>query len=117
MQRYVIDVTGIGCVGVKYPDYLEAALARPFQAGFGIDFYPGIADKIAVLIHSIITTHVFEDANKRTAMALGLAVAEANGQRVLPIDDQDIEDIAVGIATHTHNIPEIAKWLTMHYKF
>jgi len=67
MQRYVIDVTAIGRVGIKYPAYLEDALARPFQAAFGIELYPNVADKIAVLIHSIITTHVFEDANKRTA--------------------------------------------------
>ncbi len=117
MQRYVIDVTAIGRVGIKYPAYLEAALARPFQVAFGIEFYPNVADKIAVLIHSIITTHVFEDANKRTAMALGLAVAEANGQRILPIDGQEIEDVAIGVAIHTHDIADVAQWLMMHYQF
>lgn len=112
-----MGVTEIGSVGVKYSAYLEAALARPFQAGFGIEFYPDIAEKIAVLIHSIIATHVFEDANKRTAMALGLALAEANGQRILPIDGQEIEDIAIGIATHIYDVPDIVNWLMKHYQF
>nr|WP_053959906.1 type II toxin-antitoxin system death-on-curing family toxin [Sulfobacillus thermosulfidooxidans] len=117
MQRYVIDVTEIGRMGDKYPAYLEAALARPSQAGFGQEFYPTVADKIAVLIHSSTTTHAFEDANKRTAMALGLAVAEANGQRIQPIDDREIKDIASGIAIHTYDVGDIVKWLTLHYQF
>lgn len=117
LQRYVISVTGKGIVGVKYPEYLEAALVQPFQAGFGTEFYPDVADKIAVLIHTIITTHAFHDANKRTAMALGLAIAEANGQRLVSIHNHEIEDIAIGIATHTHEVPDIARWLTSHYTF
>lgn len=113
----MISVTGKGEVGVKYSEYLEAALAQPFQASFGTEFYPNVADKIAVLIYSIITTHAFHDANKRTAMALGLAIAEANGQCIISIDDGEIEEVAIGIATHTYKIPEISRWLTSHYKF
>jgi death-on-curing protein len=113
----VISVTGKGDVGVKCPEYLQDAISQPFQAGFGTEFYPDVADKIAVLIHSIITTHAFHDANKRTAMALGLAIAEANGQRIVSIDDGEIEEIAIGIATHTYKVPEISRWLTSHYTF
>lgn len=50
-------------------------------------------------------------------MALGLAIAEANGQRIVSIDNPEIEDIAVGIATHAHDVPDIARWLTSHYTF
>jgi death-on-curing protein len=90
---------------------------QPFQAGFGTDFYPDVADKIAVLVHTIITTHTFHDANKRTAMALGLAIAEANGRRTLSIADYEIEDVAVGIAIHKYDVPDDARWLTRHYTF
>ncbi len=38
-------------------------------------------------------------------MALGLAVAEANGRRILAIGGQEIEDVAIGIAIHTHHMP------------
>jgi len=71
---------------VKSPAYLEAVLKRPFLATFGIKCYPYVADKIAILIHSMIATPVFEEVKNRTAMGLGLAVAKANGQRILPID-------------------------------
>lgn len=50
-------------------------------------------------------------------MALGLAVAEAHGQRFLPIDGQEIENVAIGVAIHTHDIADVAQWLTMHYRF
>lgn len=112
-----MGVTEIDGVGVKYSAYLEAALARPFQAISGLNSIPISLEKIAVLIHSIITTHVFENGNKRTAMALGLALAEANGQRILPIDGQEIEDIAIGIATHRYDVPDIVNWLMNHYQF
>ena len=82
MQRYLVHVTGKGIVGVQHRTGLEAALARPLQVVFGTELYPTVPGKIAALVHSIITTHVFVDANKRTAMALGLALAEANGQLI-----------------------------------
>ena len=87
----------------------------PFQAAYGTEFYPTIANKIP--IHAIITTHAFVDANKRTAVALGLAVAEANGQRVRPLEDQEIEDLAVSVADHTYAIPDIAEWLMFYFRF
>ncbi|WP_341348941.1 type II toxin-antitoxin system death-on-curing family toxin [Sulfobacillus thermosulfidooxidans] len=117
MQQYVVNITGQGRVGVFHSNYLKSALVSSFQGGYGSDFYPTIADKIAVLIHAIITMHVFVDANKRTAMALGLAVAEANGQRIRPLRDKEIEDLAVSVADHTCDIPDIAKWLRFYYRF
>jgi death-on-curing protein len=70
MQRYVVHATEKGVAGVLNPPALEAALARPFPVSFGIEFYPTVPDKISALVHGIITTHVFVDANTRTAMAL-----------------------------------------------
>ena len=117
MQRYLVQVTGKGIVGVQHRTGLEAALARPLQVGFGTELYPTVPDKIAALVHSIITTHVFVDANKRTAMALGLALAEANGQLIHAIGDQEIEDVAVGIATHVFDVSDITEWFKSHYEF
>jgi prophage maintenance system killer protein len=57
------------------------------------------------------------DANKRTAMALGLALSEANGQLIQAIGDQEVEDMAVGITTHVFDVPDITKWFKSHYDF
>jgi len=117
MQQYVVARTGKGRVGVLHPPLLESALVSAFQSAYETDFYPTIPDKIAVLIHAIITMHVFVDANKRTAMALGLAVADANGQSVCPLGDQEIEDLAVSVADHTFAVRDIAAWLKHYYRF
>lgn len=47
---------------------LESAAEQPFQAGFGVDFYPTIYDKAACLFFSIAGGHIFRNGNKRTAV-------------------------------------------------
>lgn len=47
---------------------LESAVQQPFQAGFGVEFYPTIYDKAACLFFSIAAGHIFRNGNKRTAV-------------------------------------------------
>jgi death-on-curing family protein len=47
---------------------LESAAEQPFQAGFGVEFYPTIYDKAACLFFSIAGGHIFSNGNKRTAV-------------------------------------------------
>jgi len=47
---------------------LESAAEQPFQAGFGVEFYPTIYDKAACLFFSIAGGHIFRNGNKRTAV-------------------------------------------------
>ncbi len=47
---------------------LESAAQQPFQAGFGVEFYPTIYDKAACLFFSIVAGHIFRNGNKRTAV-------------------------------------------------
>jgi prophage maintenance system killer protein len=47
---------------------LESAAEQPFQAGFGVEFYPAIHNKAACLFFSIAGGHIFSNGNKRTAV-------------------------------------------------
>jgi prophage maintenance system killer protein len=47
---------------------LESSAEQPFQAGFGMDFYPTIYDKAACLFFSIAGGHIFTNGNKRTGV-------------------------------------------------
>lgn len=114
-QRRVVDATG-GVSGVLNHDRLQAALERPFQSAFGVEPYPTPADKVAVLIHSIITTHPFVDGNKRTAMRLGLAILQNIGQRIRPISNDDVESLALAIAKGERTIDEVTAWINDHYQ-
>jgi prophage maintenance system killer protein len=47
---------------------LESSAKQPFQAGFGVDFYPTIYDKAACLFFSLAGGHIFTNGNKRTGV-------------------------------------------------
>jgi prophage maintenance system killer protein len=50
------------------PNLLESAAEQPFQAGFGVEFYPTIYDKAACLFFSIAGGHIFSNGNKRASV-------------------------------------------------
>ncbi len=47
---------------------LESAAEQPFQAGFGVEFYPTIYDKAGCLFFLLAGGHIFRNGNKRTAV-------------------------------------------------
>jgi death-on-curing protein len=109
-QERVVSATG-GSIGVLDQGKLEAALGRPLAIVFDYEPFPTPALKVAALIESIITTHPFNDGNKRTAMRLGLALLEFHFPQIASPTDDDIEAIAVGVTNRMVAIPEVAQWL------
>src|SRR5215212_3743795 len=71
IHERMIATTG-GIVGLRDADALHAAVARPFASFAGQDLYPDDFDKAAALFHSLIKSHPFMDATKRTAFATTL---------------------------------------------
>ena len=59
-----------GANGIRDKDFLDSALARPFQTFDGKELYPTPLDKAASLIESILINHPFVDGNKRTGYVL-----------------------------------------------
>ena len=65
LHKLLIDQFG-GSDGIRDKAALESALSRPFQTFDNHDLYPGVIDKAASLIESILVNHPFIDGNKRT---------------------------------------------------
>lgn len=74
----------------------ESALAAP-DAGFGgVDQYPDIDDKAAILLQRLASNHALPDGNKRTALLCAILFANLNGYHWLPpgADDPDGDETA-----------------------
>ncbi len=66
-----------------------------------------LAKRAAILLHGVITGHVFLDGNKRTAFVSAITLIEANGKKIV-IKDADVLDLVYGTANEKYNISEIA---------
>lgn len=92
---------------------LESAVARPQATAEGNDLYAGVLEKAAVLLHSLVLNHPFQDGNKRTAFtALGLFLHFHRMTLVGP--RADVENFVVSIADTHVAVEAIVDWLQSH---
>lgn len=96
----------------RLPNYglLESACASPFASFGGIDAYPTVEEKAAVLCEHIARNHPLPDGNKRTAFLTTYVFLEASGLSFGDQSDADVtmvERIAAGEADHL----EILTWV------
>ncbi|WP_375399191.1 type II toxin-antitoxin system death-on-curing family toxin [uncultured Amnibacterium sp.] len=78
---------------------LESALARPRTTVAGVDAYPGIEDKAAALVHSLVRNHGLIDGNKRLGLVGLIVFLAVNGLELQFSNDEAfdfITDIAEG---------------------
>ena len=103
------------------PVKLETAIARMQSAYFGTEQYPTVVDKAAVLIHSIITSHPFMDANKRTAVIGAKLFMQMNDYTFPdnPIleDGEDIADVAIQMAEGDKDHERARAWLRDNHQW
>ena len=78
---------------------LESSVEQPFQAGYGVEFYPTIYDKAACLFCSIVCGHIFGNGNKRTAV-LALDQFLLVNSVYLFLDNDEVEKLTTHTATH-----------------
>lgn len=67
-----------GISGIRKLSLLESAIFRPQSIFSGQDLYKTHFEKVAALMHLIITNHAFVDGNKRTATVAMLIYLEIN---------------------------------------
>jgi death-on-curing protein len=89
----------------------QSALAAP-RAGFGgVELYPTLLAKAAVLLERLARHHPLPDGNKRTAFTVTGLFLEANGRPLQgaepDIDVPLVERVAAGEASQA----EIVEWL------
>lgn len=94
---------------------LECVIEQTLFPIFGEEMYPLLQEKIAAIVQVIITRHVFRDGNKRTALAVLIALAELNNFTFQP--SKSDEDFLVRIAAENLEVKEIEKWLNTRLRF
>lgn len=102
-----------GSEGVREPESLRAAVARPWGSAFGRDYFSTPFDKAAALAESLIRRHPFVDGNKRTAMYAAAYLLETFGYE-LETEQRELEDFAVSVALGELKTEDIARWFENH---
>ncbi|WP_407901912.1 type II toxin-antitoxin system death-on-curing family toxin [Providencia rustigianii] len=88
---------------------LSSSQSRPSQ----VKYYEQTDDMFvlaSVLIESLIQNHPFANANKRTAMMAGYVFLLLNGYELTAPED-DVVDIASGLATKEYSLEDLENWL------
>ena len=90
---------------------LASAAARP-RAGFGgYEAYPGLMDKAAALLHSLVGNHALVDGNKRLGWTAVVVFCDINGSWIEAPDDEAY-DLVIAVAAGGLDVPEIAAALS-----
>lgn len=88
---------------------IQSAAAQPFQTFGGVDLYPTLVQKSAVLLHGIVSNHGFFEGNKRTGWLSCAALMTING---LPLRyDEGADDMVVDLAEHKISREDAAEWI------
>lgn len=102
-----------GTTGLRDMALLESAVARP-QATFDRkELYPGLYEKAAALLDSLVNNHPFVDGNKRTGITSAAIFLRINDVR-LSCSQDELETFTLQVATLHPSIDELSVWLREH---
>lgn len=90
---------------------LESALARPHTTVFGEDAYPGLHQKAAALLHSLVRNHALVDGNKRLGWVALRLFYVLNDLDLRAEHDDAFEFVMRIAAGDLHDLDEMASWL------
>ena len=94
----------------------DSALAAP-QASFdGIEFYPELERKAAVLLEHLVKNHPLPDGNKRTAYATMWMFIAINGLTWTLEDPDEIVPIIIRVASGDISTEELTEWISSNIK-
>lgn len=100
-------VADLGVGPVRDIGLLDSAIHRLRVSVFGRDAYPGLDDKAAVLLESLLRNHALVDGNKRLGW-LSVVVFFGLNNVNLEAPDDDAYDVVIGVASGTANYHEVA---------
>jgi death-on-curing protein len=106
-------VTGLPFETVKKVaqlNLIESAIAAPQSSFIGLDPYPELFDKAAILAFHLARNHALPDGNKRLAFLSAYEFCWINGYE-LEFDVDQAEQIFFGLAAGTVNIHELTIWI------
>lgn len=96
LHELVITQSG-GSVALLSRPMLEAAIAQPPMACFGVESHPDFPSKAAAYLFHICKNHPFEDGNKRTAFVTAEVFLKLNGFSLMGSVDE-LEQFTLGVA-------------------
>lgn len=94
----LIEDLGVG--PIRDVGLLDSAVHRPQASVFGEDAYPGIDDKAAVLLESLVRNHALVDGNKRIGW-LAMVVFYGLNSVTLEAPDDHAYDLVIALASNT----------------
>jgi death on curing protein len=89
----------------------ESALHAPAATFAGVEFYPDLVTKAAVLVIRLAKNHPLPDGNKRAAYLAMLEFLARNGQRFEAADVDATIDMMVKIAGSEVEQAEVEDWI------
>lgn len=104
-----------GSSGIRDRSVLESALGRPLATFGGKNLYETPFKRAAALAESLVLNHGFVDGNKRTAMYAMAAWLDREGFTIEAARGE-LRDLALGIATRSLSVDQIAEWLKKRSK-
>lgn len=99
-----------GQPGIRDFALLHSAIERPKASFAGTDLYPTVFEKAAALVQSVIVNHPFNDANKRTGIAILSRFLYLNGY-LLRLNIEETYTFALQIALKDLPFHKIASWI------
>lgn len=112
IQREVARAFG-DPVGVRDPQALESALARPFSAQNGIPAYPTFLNKASVMFQGLLMDKPFAGANRRASLCILAIVLQSRGYR-LDVRPGDLNRMLPAIELGFASWHRITVWIKGH---
>lgn len=114
----VLDVPAEKLARMNRLPLAESAAHAPAASFSGVDFYPDLATKAAVLCAHLVKNHPFPDGNKRVGFLAMIEFVERDGYSWEPppgdedgeVSAQIILDLAAAPLTDAR-IDELARWI------
>lgn len=103
----------LGVLQVRDLGLLASAAQRPATSLYGEEVYPGVADKAAVILESVVRNHPLVDGNKRLGWLSTVVFLGLNGVD-LDVEDDDAYELVISVAEGRRTWQETAVWMAEH---
>lgn len=94
-QRPKVKFGGSELFGHEKDESFHSSIGQIYQTWDGVDLYPSVEEKAAMLLYLVVKNHSFSDGNKRIAATLFLWFMENNRILYAPDGHKRIADNAL----------------------
>ena len=118
-KQWAIDGEPVPSFSTANEHNLDALIKLPQSDYFGVEQYPTLASKAAIIFYTINKKHLFLNGNKRLSVTCLIVFLLIN-YKFLNVDQSEMTKKALELAktSHTHDFDEIKndleKWIEAH---